>query len=199
LVDGDWVLDPRQPVPSRGAPRPVASHDSNTFGEPLTVTLSARDESDPNPRIYYTTDGSDPTPDSLSFAGSGRIRLAGRGTRTVKYFAESMSGERSDIATKTYEMTVAEVAPLIKVREGDPQPGQYDAAVTVTLEAVDDRDGHVTVHYTRDGSIPDERSPSFKDQRQFEFLEAGNHVVACYAKDRDENETYEIFHYSVRD
>jgi hypothetical protein len=198
LVDGDWVLDPRHPVRSRAVPRPAASPDSDTFSEPLTVTLSARDEVDPNPRIYYTTDGSEPTTDSPSFAGSGQISLAGSGPRTVKYFAQNASGNPSDVETKTYEMDAAHAGPVISLSDGDAQPGPYGAAVAVTLDAVHDRDAQVTVFYTQDGSIPDERSPSFQDRKQFELADAGNHVIACYAKDSDDNETYEIFHYSIR-
>jgi hypothetical protein len=197
LVDGDWVLDPRQPVPSRVAPRPAASHESGTFSEPLTVTLSARDEVDPNPRIYYTTDGSDPTPDSPFFAGSGQLRLAGSGTKTVKYFAQNTLGNVSDVETKTYEMDAGDVGPVIGIRDGDPPPGRYRAGVAVTLEAVDDRDGHVTVFYTQDGSIPDEHSPSFQDRKRFELSDAGNHVITCYARTSDGNETYETFYYSI--
>jgi hypothetical protein len=197
LVDGDWVLDPSRSVPSRAAPRPAASHESDTFSEPLTVTLSARDEVDPNPRIYYTTDGSDPTTDSPSFAGSGQIRLAGSGPRTVKYFAQNTSGNPSDVETKTYQMDAADAGPVISIGDGAAQPGRYGGAVAVTLEAVHDRDGHVTVFYTQDGSIPDERSPSFQDRKRFELSDAGNHVIACYAKDRDGKETYEVFHYSI--
>src|SRR6185503_3292300 len=95
-------------IPARTAPRTAASHDSGAFSHPITVTLSANDEVDPNPRIYYTLDGSDPTTDSPCFAGSGRIRLAGSRPRTVKYFARNSSDQHSAIDTKTYDMDGAD-------------------------------------------------------------------------------------------
>jgi Chitobiase/beta-hexosaminidase C-terminal domain len=91
------------------------------------------------------------------------------------------------------------VRPVIRVKDGDSPPGEYSGALTVTIEAVDDRDEHLTVYYTVDGAIPDENSPSFRDSKQFEISERGNHVVACYTKDSDGNETYETFYYSVED
>ena len=55
----------------------------------------------------------------------------------------------------------------------------------------------VTVFYTRDGSIPDSASASFTGRGQFELTEAGNHGIACYARDSDGNENYQVFHYSL--
>jgi pimeloyl-ACP methyl ester carboxylesterase len=197
LVNGDWVLDPNQPIASRLAAAPAASHDSGTFREPVTLSLSAGDEADPNAKIYYTTDGSEPTTSSPFFAGSGQIRLDSSGTKIVKYRAQTAAGNLTDVETKTYEMEVADVRPVIKVREGDPQPGEYGGALAITIEAVDDKDDHVTVFYTRDGSLPDERSPSFQDRELFEPSGTGNHAIVCYAQDSDGNETYETFAYAI--
>jgi hypothetical protein len=198
LVHGDWVLDPQQPIAARTAPQPAASHDSGTFRDPVTITLSAGDSVDPNPQIYYTTDDSDPTTDSPRFAGSGRIRLAGSGPRTVKYFARNSAGKHSPIETRTYDMDGADDGPIISIRAGDPQPGQHPAPVTLTIEATDNTDSHVTVFYTDDGSLPDEQSPSFQDHKQFQLAAPGNQIITCYAKDSTGNESYEVFHYSIR-
>ena len=198
LVDGDWVLDPQQPIAARTAPQPAASHDSGTFRDPVTITLSAGDSVDPNPQIYYTIDGSDPTTDSPRFAGAGRIRLAGNGPRTVRYFARNSSGQHSPIETKTYDMDGAYDGPTISIRPDDPQPGQHPAPATLTIEATDNTDSHVTVFYTHDGSLPNEQSRSFQDNQQFELAAPGNHVITCYAKDNTGNESYELFHYSIR-
>ena len=96
-------------------------------------------------------------------------------------------------------MDVTDVRLVIKARDGDPQPGEYSGALTVAIEAVDARDAHVTVHYTLDGSVPDEDSPSFQDRNEFEISGNGNHVIACYAKDSGGNETHETFPYSIDD
>jgi hypothetical protein len=198
LVDGDWVLDAQQQIGARTAPQPAASHDSGTFRDPVTITLSAGDNVDPNPRIYYTIDGSDPTTDSPCFAGSGRIRLAGSGPRTVKYFARNSSGQHSPTETRTYDMDGADDGPVLGIRAGDPQRGQHPAPVTLTIEATDNTDSHVTVFYTDDGSLPDEQSPSFQDHKQFQLSPSGNQITTCYAKDSTGNESYKVFHYSIR-
>ena|SRR5215207_3675470 len=199
LVNGRWVLDPDQPIESMLPPTVAASQDSGTHEEPITVTLSASDEVDPGSKIHYTIDGSNPTTSSPFFISSGQITFDTSGTKTLRYFAQNSASHSSDIKTKTYEMTVADGRPVIRVKDGDPQPGEYGGALTVTIEAVDYRDDHVTVYYTLDGSIPDENFPSFRDSKQFEISEKGNHVVTCYGKDRDENETYKTFYYSVKD
>jgi hypothetical protein len=86
--------------------------------------------------------------------------------------------------------------PLIQVRAGDPQPGPHAGPVTVTIEA-SDTDGPVTVHYTRDGSLPTRGSASFTGQGHVEMAEPGNHVIACYATDHDGHEHYQAFHYTL--
>jgi hypothetical protein len=89
--------------------------------------------------------------------------------------------------------------PIIKVKEGDPQPGEYGGALTLAIEVADDKDEHVTVHYTRDGSIPGADSPSFQDRQQFQMPEGGSYIIACYAKDSSGNETYRTFQYRTGD
>jgi hypothetical protein len=76
--------------------------------------------------------------------------------------------------------------------------GQHPTPVTLTIEATDNTDSHVTVFYTHDGSLPDEQSPSFQDNQQFDLAAPGNHVITCYAKDNTGNESYNVFHYSIR-
>jgi len=95
-------------------------------------------------------------------------------------------------------MDGADDGPVIGVRGGDPQPGQHPAPATFTIQATDNTDSQVTVFYTDDGSLPDEQSPSFQDQQQFQLAAPGNHVITCYAKDNTGNESYELFHYSIR-
>ena len=62
---------------------------------------------------------------------------------------------------------------------------------SVTIEATASGEP-ITVHYTRDGSIPSTRSASFVSSATFE-LPPGNTVIACYAKDAEGNEKYQAF------
>jgi pimeloyl-ACP methyl ester carboxylesterase len=86
--------------------------------------------------------------------------------------------------------------PLIQVRAGDPQPGPHPGPITVTIEA-SDTDEPVTVYYTRDGSLPTRGAASFTGHGQLDVAEPGNHVIACYATDRDGHQHYQAFHYTL--
>jgi hypothetical protein len=127
----------------------------------------------------------------------GRIRLAGSGSRTVKYFARNSSGQESAIETNTYEMDGAYDGPVIAIGSGSAQPGRHAAPVTLTIEVADSTDSNVTVFYTEDGTLPDNQSPSFQDHQQFQFSTPGNHVVTCYACNSAGHESYEVFHYAI--
>jgi hypothetical protein len=86
--------------------------------------------------------------------------------------------------------------PLIQVRAGDPQPGPHPGPITVTIEA-SDTDEPVTVYYTRDGSLPTRGAASFTGHGRLDMAEPGNHVIACYATDRDGHQHYRAFHYTL--
>jgi hypothetical protein len=74
--------------------------------------------------------------------------------------------------------------PLLRVTMGA-------AGSSVTIGAGGSTDP-ITVHYTRDGSIPTARSESFAGSATFE-IPAGNQVIACYARDAAGNEKYQAF------
>ncbi len=77
-----------------------------TFSEnPINVTITASDSSDPNPVIYYTTDGTTPTLSSTSAVSSVIVPITS--TTTFKAFARDNEGNQSEITTKTY--TIGEI------------------------------------------------------------------------------------------
>jgi Starch-binding module 26/Chitobiase/beta-hexosaminidase C-terminal domain/Glycosyl hydrolase family 57/Secretion system C-terminal sorting domain len=69
-------------------------------GTNLNVVLTAKDNSDPNPVIYYTLDGSTPTTTSAATTGTLTIPIAA--TKTLKAFARDNTGVNSTIRTETY-------------------------------------------------------------------------------------------------
>ena len=77
--------------------------------------------------------------------------------------------------------------------------GQYMQSLTTTIEAHDAKKEPVTVFYTTDGSLPNERSSSFKGSRTFKIAGRGQHAVSCGAKDGNRNLHYEVFHYTIDD
>lgn len=74
--------------------------ENNISATPMDVTITAADSTDPNPTIYYTTDGSTPTLSSTSATVSTIIHITQ--TTTFKAFAKDNEGNVSDIITKTY-------------------------------------------------------------------------------------------------
>jgi hypothetical protein len=68
----------------------------------LDVIISAQDSTDPNPIIYYTTDGTTPTLTSSSAVGSIVINITQ--TTTFKAFAVDFEGNQSEVVTKTYNI-----------------------------------------------------------------------------------------------
>ena len=73
---------------------------NNYSTTPMDVTISASDSTDPNPTLYFTTDGSTPTLASTSAAGTTTINITQ--TTIFKAFAKDVDGNVSSVLTKTY-------------------------------------------------------------------------------------------------
>jgi len=76
--------------------------ESNYSANPIDVTIMADDSTDPNPSIYYTIDGSEPTTSSVSVVGSTIVNITQ--TTTFKAFAVDVDGHQSEVITKTYNI-----------------------------------------------------------------------------------------------
>jgi hypothetical protein len=76
--------------------------ESTYFPDPIDVTITATDTSDPNPVLYYTIDGSDPTTSSPSAVSEITIDITE--TTTFKVFAVDNENNTSEIVTKTYNI-----------------------------------------------------------------------------------------------
>ena len=75
---------------------PSASHSPTntiTSSASIAVTLSATDDSDPAPKIHYTTDGSEPTLSSPLATGPLTISV----NTTLRYFAVDADGNQSPV------------------------------------------------------------------------------------------------------
>ncbi len=118
-----------------------------SYGTDQTVNLTAVDNLYPDPTIYYTTDGSNPTTSSTKYTGS--ISLTGEGTTTLKFFAVDSAGNESEIVTRTY--TIDKTKPAAAA---DPVGGTYNTRKSVTLNATDNLDADPVIYYTTDGSDP---------------------------------------------
>jgi glycosidase len=85
-----------------GAPPTTSFSPQNTTTTNLTlaVTLSASDDTDPSPTIYYTTNGAAPSTGSTVYSGPINVVDAGSGVDlTIKFFARDASGNTSSVTT----------------------------------------------------------------------------------------------------
>ena len=127
------------------APVPSADLASGSYNTDLTVNLSATDNMDSNPTIYYTLDGSDPTTSSTLYTGP--INLNNEGTTTLKFIAVDFTGNISNVTERSY--TIDKTMPTATA---NPVGGAYNDIQTVTITTTDINT--TTTYYTTDGSDP---------------------------------------------
>ena len=146
LTIDSWVLDGivRQGnAPALAAPQPAAAPvidpKGGSFIGEQTVTITCETE---GARIYYTTDGSDPTADSTLYTGAFTLTESA----TVKAIAVKDGCPASEIVTATFTKAEPAAAPVI-----DPNGGSFTGEQTVTITC--ETEG-ARIYYTTDGSDP---------------------------------------------
>ena len=127
------------------APSPSADLPSGSYNTNKTINLTATDDWDSNPKIYYTLDGFDPTTSSTLYTGP--INIGDEGTTTLKFIAVDSAGNPSDPVTVVY--IIDKTAPTAGV---DLAGGIYHTSKTVKLTATDANG--TKIYYTIDGSDP---------------------------------------------
>jgi len=121
----------------------------------VDVTLSATDDIDPTPTIYFTTDGTTPTTASPLYT----ILITITADTTLNFMAVDAAGNTSPVSTEDYVITISDVTP--PVVSASPTSGTFTSSVDVTLSATDAVDPSPTIHYTTDGSAPTTASPVY--------------------------------------
>ena len=134
------------------APTVSADINGGSYNASQSVNLTASDNLDSNPSIYYTTDGSDPTTSSTKYAGSISVAK----TSTLKFIAVDGVGNVSPVQSVDYVIDTK--APTVTV---NPVGGNSSTALTVNLTAVDDVDANPVIYYTTDGSTPNTSSAKY--------------------------------------
>ena len=91
------------------APVLAVSPAAGSYSATQSVTLSATDDTDSAPTIYYTTDGTTPTTSSSKFTGTA-ISVADTGAdvdMTIKAMAVDASGNQSAVASYAYSIATS--------------------------------------------------------------------------------------------
>jgi parallel beta-helix repeat protein len=94
------------------APDVSANLVGGVYDAPIYVSLNAVDGVDPNPVIYFTTDGSDPTTTSNKYTSPLRITSI---NTTLKFMAVDQAGNQAPITTETYILNVT----IININTGN--------------------------------------------------------------------------------
>jgi hypothetical protein len=118
---------------------PVISPNGGTFSASQSVTLSSATQS---AAIYYTVDGSTPTPASTQYTGPITISA----DTTLKAIASAPGYLQSSIGSAVFNFTTQTPAVTFA-----PAGGTYGAAQTVKLS---DTDANAKIYYTTNGSTP---------------------------------------------
>jgi hypothetical protein len=122
---------------------PTFNPGTGNYSGPLYVIIS---DATPGATIYYTTNGSTPTPtvsDQCTTLFDGNCMVSITSTKTLTAIAMASGNTASNSATATYTMTVA--APVIT-----PPSGTYNA---VTVRIADTTPG-ATIYYTTGNTVP---------------------------------------------
>ena len=127
------------------APIVTAIPDAGAYNTTQNVTLTA---DQPGCKIYYTTDGSDPTDASNSSRVPYSVPIPIANTTTVNFAAVNEGGVWSTRYNKTYVIDTS--TPVVTVT---PEGGLFNSTQMVTLNATD-ADTAPTTYYTTDGSDP---------------------------------------------
>lgn len=128
------------------ASAPSFTPGSQIFTGTISVTIN---NNTPGASVYYTTDGTQPTPASNLYAGPIPIT----GTTTIKAIASGSGFIQGPVASATYTLQTQVVTPQFSTAGGTYTSPQ-SVAITVGTPGA-------TIHYTLDGTDPTVTSPVY--------------------------------------
>ena len=141
-----YLNDLWEDVPVTPAATPTLSPASGTYTTAQTVTIS---DSTPGAVIYYTTDGSVPTPSSTKYTGPITVSS----TETINAIATAANYVSSAVASGMYTIQLTAATPAFS-----PAAGTYTTAQTVTIS---DATPGALIYYTTDGTTPTTSSAKY--------------------------------------
>jgi YD repeat-containing protein len=141
-------------MPDTTPPTTTASPAGGPYNTAQTVTLTCNDGGGSGcDKIYYTTDGNDPTTSSPVYSSPINIPV----TTTLKFFAKDLASNSEAVKTEIY--TIDTIAPTTTA---SPAGGTYNSAQSVTLSCSDGSgSGCDKIYYTTDGTTPTTSSPVY--------------------------------------
>ena len=128
------------------ATAPVINPGTETFNTSVQVSIT---DSTTGANIYYTTDGSIPTPASAQYTGTPFTITK---TTTVNAIADGVGFLASPLTTATFSLVSQNATPLF-----NPPAGAYSSVQSVTITST----AGATIYYTTDGSTPTSSSNKY--------------------------------------
>lgn len=110
---------------------------SGSYNSVKVITLTAKDNKDPSPKIYYSLNGGS----TLSATNAVSLTL-NQGTHTLKYYAKDNKGNTETTKTATYKIDLT--APTVS---NNLPEGFYAFNTAVILTASDNMDTNPTLYY----------------------------------------------------
>jgi N-acetylneuraminic acid mutarotase len=158
---------------------PTFSPASGAYSTAQTVTIS---DATPNAVIYYTADGSVPTPSSTKYMGPITVSS----TETIQAIATAANDVSSAVASATYTIEPAAAVPAFS-----PAAGTYTAAQTVTMS---DATPGALLYYTTDGTNPTTSSAKYSGPITVSSTETIHAIAAAtgYSNSAVASATYTI-------
>ena len=124
------------------------------YNGPKNVILTATDNFDLNPRVYYSTDN--------GATWHGQVKSVtlnlNQGVTNLKFYARDAAGNSCSNQVITY--TIDLTAPMVVA---SPVGGVYNTTQSVNLTAIDNLDPNPVIYYTTNGSNPTTSSTRYTD------------------------------------
>ncbi|HTV08382.1 MAG TPA: chitobiase/beta-hexosaminidase C-terminal domain-containing protein [Candidatus Aquilonibacter sp.] len=162
------------------AATPTFSPAAGTYTSVQSVTIS---DTTPGATIYYTTDGSTPSPSSTKYTGAISVTQS----EAINAIAVVSGLSNSAVATSTYTLNL----PLTQTPVISVAAGTYTSVQTVKIT-----DGTVgsKIYYTTDGSTPTTASTQYKTPLSVSASETLNAIAYAtgYAPSTVASATYTI-------
>ena len=139
------------------APKVTASVAPGTYTSAQTFTLSATDNVDSAPKIYYTKDGSVPTTNSSYYKSGLKIKVVDKGVSRdlwLRTLAVDSSGNSRLQSFNYYIQSAPVVTPSVTA-------GSYTSNQSITLSVKDESDTAPVIYYTTDGTMPTTSSTKY--------------------------------------
>ncbi|MCG3118063.1 MAG: hypothetical protein ALAOOOJD_00197 [bacterium] len=146
----DWTVAGQAVTPRVGAP--FITPDGGTFTTPVTVTMSTRTE---GATIYYTTDGSTPTPQSTPYTAP--LLVSKNTAINAKAFKADLPESYLSFANFLISADRSETPPpeSVAMPTIDPAGGAFVEPVWVTLRT---ETADAEIYFTTDGGEPTPQS-----------------------------------------